>query len=86
MTLAEVLKRRPKLWLEIVKSLKKMGIHLPSADAIEKVVNEEKPKVRCELVPLNKVRDYSEGNDSNTTLPIEYNDIQSLAILVVKQE
>ena len=38
MTLAEVLKRRPKLWLEVVKSLKKMGIHLPSADAIKKVV------------------------------------------------
>ena len=37
--------------------------------------------MRCELVPLNKVGDYSEGNNSNTTLPIEYNDVQSLAIL-----
>ena len=81
MTLAEVLKRRPKLWLEVVKSLKKMGIHLPLADAIKKVVKETKPNVRCEPVPLNKVGDYSEGNNSNTTLPVEYNDIQSLAIL-----
>ena len=58
-----------------------MGIHLPSVDAIEKVVKEAKPNVRCEPVPLNKVGDYSEGNNSNTTLPPEYNEVQSLAIL-----
>ena len=81
MTLAEVLKRRPKLWIEVVKSLKKMGIHLPSANTIKKVVKEANPNVRCELVPLNKVGDYNEGNNSNTTLPIEYNDVQNLAIL-----
>ena len=80
MTLAEVLEKRPELWLEVVKSLKKMDVHLPAADAIEKVVKETKPKVRCERVPLNKVGDYSEGNDSNTTLPVKYNDVQSLAI------
>ena len=57
MTLAEVLEKRPKLWLEVVKSLKKMGVHLLAADAIEKVVKETKPKVRCEPVPLNKVGD-----------------------------
>ena len=61
MTLAEVLEKKPKLWLEVMKSLKKMGVHLPTADAIEKVVKETKPKVRCELVSLNKVGDYSEG-------------------------
>ena len=58
-----------------------MGIHLPIADAIKKVVKETKPKVRCEPVPLNKVGDYSEGSNSNTTLPVEYNDVQNLAIL-----
>ena len=58
-----------------------MGIHLPSADTIKKVVEQMKPNVRCEPVPLNKVGDYSEGNDSNTTLPIEFNKVQSLAIL-----
>ena len=82
MTLAEVLKERPKLWLEVVKSLKKMGIHLPSVvDAIKKVVKETNPNKRCEPIPLNKVGDYNEGNDSNTTLPMEYNNVQSLAIL-----
>ena len=64
-----------------MKSLKKMGIHLPAADAIKKIVKETKPKVRCELVPLNKVEEYSKRNDSNSTLSIDYNDIQSLAIL-----
>ena len=41
LTLAEVLKRIPKLWLEVVKSLKKMGIHLPSMDAIKKLSNKQ---------------------------------------------
>ena len=81
MTLAKILKRRTKLWLEVVKSLKKMDIHLPLVDAIEKVVKETKPNARCEPISLNKVGDYSEENNSNTTLPIEYNDIQSLVIL-----
>ena len=58
-----------------------MGIHLPLIDAIEKVVRDTKPNVRCEPLPLNKVGDYSEENDSNTTLPIEFNEVQSLAIL-----
>ena len=52
MTLAEVLEKRPQLWLEVVKSLKKMGIHLPLADAIKRVVRETKPAVRCEPIPL----------------------------------
>ena len=37
--------------------------------------------MRCEPVSLNKVGDYSEEIDSNTTLLVEYNGIQSLAIL-----
>ena len=54
---------------------------MPSIDAIEKVVRETKPAVRCELVSLNKVGDYSKGNDSNTTFPIDFNKVQGLAIL-----
>ena len=50
-------------------------------DAIERVIKCNKPNLRCELVYLKKVGDYNEGNDSNTTLPVEYNDVQSLAIL-----
>ena len=38
-------------------------------------------KVKYEPVPLNKVGDYYEGDDGNTTLPVEFNDVKSLAIL-----
>ena len=58
-----------------------MGIHLLAIGTIKKVLKETKPNVRGEPVPLNKVGDYSEGKNSNTTLPVEYNDIQILAIL-----
>ena len=61
--------------------MKKMGIHLPSADAIEKVVRDSKPNVRCEPIPLNKVGDYFEGDDGNTTLLVEFNEVNNLAIL-----
>ena len=32
-------------------------------------------KVKCELAPINKVGDYCEGEDSNTTLPVEFNEV-----------
>lgn len=32
-------------------------------------------------MPINKVGDYYEGEDRNTTLPVKYNDVTSLAIL-----
>ena len=34
-----------------------------------------------EPVPLNKVGDYCEGEDSNTTIPVDFNGQQTLAIL-----
>ena len=38
-------------------------------------------RVKCQPVPLNKVGDYCEGDDDNTTLPMEFNEVKSLAIL-----
>ena len=38
-------------------------------------------KLKCEPVPLNKVGDYCEGDNGNTTLPMEFNGVKSLAIL-----
>ena len=58
-----------------------MGIHLPLANAIERAIKDHKPKVRCEPIPLSKVGDYSEQNNSNTTFPIEFNEVQRFAIL-----
>ena len=34
-----------------------------------------------EPIPINKVGDYCEGEDGNTTLPVEYNGMKNLAIL-----
>ena len=58
-----------------------MGIYLPYVDAFKRVIRENKPNMRCEPIPLNKVGDYNEGNDSNSTLLIEFNEVQSLVIL-----
>ena len=38
-------------------------------------------KVKCEPIPLNKVGDYCEEDDGNTTLLVEFNGVKSLAIL-----
>ena len=40
-----------------------------------------KGKRSIELVPLNKVGEYCEGEDSNTTIPVEYKGTNTLAIL-----
>ena len=38
-------------------------------------------RVKCEPVPLNKVKDYCEGEDGNITLAVEYKNVTPLAIL-----
>ena len=40
-----------------------------------------KRATKCDSIPINKVGDYNEGDDGNITLPMEFNDIKSLAIL-----
>ena len=80
--LANVLKVRPELWHEVVKCLKKMGIEMPLVQELkETMVIDPTKKVKCEPVPLNKVGDYCEGDDGNTTLPVEFNRVKSLVIL-----
>ena len=80
MMLTKILKAKTKLWQEVTTCLKQIGI--PIID-IEPIQTKEKVQrgVKCEPVPINKVGDYCEGEDSNTTLPIEFNEVQSLAIL-----
>ena len=59
-----------------------MGIELPLIQEFRgTTVVEPTKKVKCEPVPLNKVGDYCEGDDGNTTLPVEFNGVKSLAIL-----
>ena len=41
----------------------------------------KKKRVNCKPVPINKVGDYYGGEDGNTTLPVTFNNVTSLAIL-----
>ena len=67
--LAYVLKVKPKLWHEVVKCLKRMGIEVPLVQEMrETMVVDPIKKIKCDPVPLNKVGEYWEGDDGNTTL------------------
>ena len=80
--LVDVLKVRPKLWHKVVKCLSRMGIEMSLVQEMrETMVVDPIKKLKCKPIPLNKVGDYNEGNKSNITLPIEFNKVQSLAIL-----
>ena len=60
--LVEVFKVRPKMWLEILKCIKRMGVELPPCKYMSKIVVANSMKgVKCEVVPLNKVGNYYEG-------------------------
>ena len=78
--LADVLRVRPELWKELELQLKKLGVELPISEQIPNLERKQKQKT-YEPVPLNKVGDYCEGEDSNTTIPVEFNGQQTLAIL-----
>ena len=67
--LADVLRVRPELWKELGLQLKKLGVELPISEQIPNLEKIKKQKT-YELVPLNKVGDYCEGEDSNTTIPV----------------
>ena len=76
LTLAKFLKVKPKLWQEVTMCLKKMGIYMPNEKFIETIKETKVAKnVKCEPIPINKVGDYCEGKDENTTLPMESNDM-----------
>ena len=78
--LADVLRVRPELWKELGLQLKKLGVELPISEQIPNLEKIKKQKT-YEPVPLNKVGDYCEGEDSNTTIPVDFNGQQTLAIL-----
>ena len=58
-----------------------MGIYLPFIDSIERATSDKKPNMKCEPIPLSKVGDYNEGNNSNITLLVEFKEVKSLEIL-----
>ena len=80
--MVDVLKVRPKLCHEVIKCFKKMGIEMPLVQELrETMIIDLVKKVNYEPVPLNKVGDYSEGDDGNTTLLVEFNEVKILEIL-----
>ena len=83
LTLAENLKIKPELWQEVTTCLEKMGVPMPEFKPIQ-MPREVVGKVKCEPTPINKVRDYFGGEDSNTTLPAEFNETKSMEILDCK--
>ena len=59
-----------------------MGVELPPCkDMSETIVANSINGVKCELFPLNKVGNYCKGENDNTTLPLEFNEVKSVAIL-----
>ena len=56
-----------------------MGIQVPIAETMPSAKKEAKKN--CKPVPINKVEEYCEGEYGNTTLPIEYGEPSSVAIL-----
>lgn len=80
--LMDVLRIKPELWGEVAKYLKTIGVDMPLIQATKtKLEKSAKRKRNTEPVPLNKVGDYCEGEDGNTTIPVEFNEIKTLAIL-----
>ncbi|RYA84915.1 hypothetical protein DD594_25490, partial [Enterobacter cloacae complex sp. 4DZ1-17B1] len=80
LTLGELLKLRPYLWNDLQKTLEKVGITGLISKKIENLKNRiENKEIRS--VPMNKVREYHEGEEGNTTHPVKYNDIETMAIL-----
>ena len=59
-----------------------MGIHIPCfAVSLDAFTEPKEGLQKSEPVPINKVGDYCEGEDGNPTLPVQFNDHKSLAIL-----
>ena len=80
--LLDVLKAKPKLWEEVAKYLKSIGVEMPIMEHNQiHTTKSAKANGNIEPVPLNKVGDYCEGEDSNTTIPIEFKGTNTLAIL-----
>ena len=81
LTLGEILKVRPNLWNELLETLHNMGIKGIHEKHIKQLKENNRTPTSVQLVPLNKVGEYCEGADENITLPVELNDVKTLAIL-----
>ena len=62
--------------------MKKMGIEVPLEPGLKDANTfQNQKKTSGAPVPLNKVGKYCEGDEGNTSIPVEFNGVKSLAIL-----
>ncbi|MCO5563531.1 hypothetical protein L7F22_017175 [Adiantum nelumboides] len=66
-TLSELLKIRPHLWEEMGKHLETKGIKIPIQTNPPREEKQNESQQQAQPVPINKVGDYCEGEESNTT-------------------
>ena len=76
----KLLKARPKLWREVGECLKHVGIDVSLMERRTPPSHISKDP-KSEPVPLNKVGQYNDGEDTNTTLPVELNGCKHIAVL-----
>ena len=80
--LSNVLKAKLELWEEVAKYLKSIGVEMPIMEHNHfHTTKSTKANGNIEPVPLNKVGDCREGEDSNTTILVEFKGTNTLAIL-----
>ncbi|MCO5568951.1 hypothetical protein L7F22_022654 [Adiantum nelumboides] len=80
-TLSELLKIKPHLWEEMGKHLEVKGMKIPHQENPILELKYQGNQPRAQSVPINKVGDYCEGEEDNTTLPVEYQGIKIVAML-----
>ena len=69
------------MWKDFSKTLNQLGIPGVSNSQVQELKSNNEQTVQVELVPINKVGGYCEGEEGNITLPMKYNDVKTFAIL-----
>ena len=73
------------MWATVGECLRKFGIKNPAQKIREGLDEIEKPS-NTRPVPLNRVGEYCEGEDGNTTLPMEFQGVQPWQFLTAEPE
>ena len=81
MTLGELLKVRPNFWNELEETLHNLRIKGIQNEHIKQLKENHHTTTSVQSIQLNKVGDYCEGDEGNSTLPMELNEVKCLAIL-----
>ena len=69
------------MWTEVGHCLEKFGVKNPIKVLQQELEMGDQSKKSAKPVLVNKVGDYCEGEEGNTTLPVEYNGVKTKAIL-----